>query len=267
MKIVCVGDCGIDLYQPSGERRVGGITANFARHARDLFPSEDSVQIVSCVGNDEGGDVVLGVLRNTAIDCDIERLDGMTPTQWIEVQPDGERFFTRYDPGVLAAFSFDDDRRKIIGDSDLLVAPVYLQIVGVFDSLMSIETNGLVAIDFADFLEHPDYELLKRHLDPIDIGFFGLRPDENLEPLQAIAKEAGKLFIVTLGEAGSVALSAGDRIDCPADVVASVVDTTGAGDAFAAGFLSQFCHGGDVASSMACGASVAARVVSQHGAY
>jgi sugar/nucleoside kinase (ribokinase family) len=54
MKVVCVGDCGVDHYLPSGEQRFGGITANFARHARKEFRADDEIHIVSCIGDDDG---------------------------------------------------------------------------------------------------------------------------------------------------------------------------------------------------------------------
>ena len=48
--------------------------------------------------------------------------------------------------------------------------------------------------------------------------------------------------------------------------VDEVVDTTGAGDAFAAGFLSQYCYGKDVSASLKNGASLAAGVIQRIGA-
>ena len=265
MKVVCVGDCGIDLYLPSGEKRVGGITANFARHAREQFPTDDSIRIISCVGDD--GEVVLEALQGTGIDLDIERIPGATPMQWIEVQPDGERLFTKYDAGVLGDLGFDERRQALVAESDLLVAPVYLQIVGVFDALMSIETEGSVAVDFADFLEHPNYELLSQHIDRVDIGFFGLQPDHDLAPLRSLARKHDKLFLVTLGASGSVGLSPAGDIEVPAFPVAEVLDTTGAGDAYAAGFLASYCHGAGLEAAMRHGSEVAASVVSRLGAY
>jgi fructoselysine 6-kinase len=267
VRVVCVGDCGIDYYLPSGERLVGGITANFARHARDRFPANDSICIVSCTGNDADGDAILDALRTTEIDLDITRLDGSTPVQTIEVQPDGERLFTAYDTGVLADFRFSDKQRAAIAGSELLVAPVYLQIVGLFDALMAIETRGIVAVDFADFLDHPDYALVEQHIEHIDIGFFGLQADRDLSPLRAIARANDKTFIVTLGSSGSIALSPDGDVECPAAPVDGVVDTTGAGDAFAAGFLARYCHGADLPVAMARGAAIAADVITRHGAY
>lgn len=269
MNIVCVGDCGIDHYLPTGEERLGGITANVARHARNEFPDSDEIRIVSCVGDDDGADLVLSSLAASNIDCHIERLPGATPVQLIEVEKSGEKNFIRYDEGVLRDFSFGGEARQIIGASDLLIAPVYLQIVDLFDDLMNIETTGLTVIDFADFLQHPDFELLERHLGNIDIGFFGLSVNDvsTIRHIGELAAEHNKLFIVTLGPDGSRAYSGDEQIDCPAVPLECVVDTTGAGDAYAAAFLSRYCHGGSIVDSMGHGAVVAADVIGQLGSW
>ena len=268
MNVVCVGDCGVDHYLPSGELFPGGITANFARNAKQAFPTEDTIQIISAVGDDDGAELVFSSLANSGIDCHISRLSGATPIQYIEVQPDGERKFVRYEEGVLRDFRFGEAERQIIAQSSLLVAPVYLQIVGLFDQLMSISTAGQTAIDFADFLAHPDFELLERYMEQIDIGFFGLSTADGatIAHIEDLAREHNKLFVVTLGAAGSRACLGDTRIDCAAAPVNDVIDTTGAGDAFAAGFLSRYCHGQDVQDSLAAGAALAARTIQQLGA-
>jgi sugar/nucleoside kinase (ribokinase family) len=268
MNVVCVGDCGVDHYLPSNDKLIGGITANFARHARSEFPADDAIHIISAVGDDDGASLVLSALEDSGIKCHISRLSGATPVQFIEVQPDGERNFVRYEAGVLGDFRIGDEERRIIQQSDLLVAPVYLQIVGLFDELMSIRTPGMTSIDFADFLQHPDFELLERHIDAIDIGFFGLSADDvaAIERIEDFAKKHDKLFVITLGADGSRACCGDRQFDCAAGPVDKVVDTTGAGDAFAAGFLSRHCHGHGIRESLKSGARLAALVVQRRGA-
>lgn len=267
MNVVCVGDCGVDHYLPTNERLFGGITANFARHARREFRADDVIQLVSVVGDDAGAELVLKALNASGIECHVARLPGVTPVQYIEVQADGERNFVSYEEGVLRDFRIGISERQIIERSDLLVAPVYLQIVGLFDDLMSIATSGRVAIDFADFLQHPDFGLLDKYLPHIDIGFFGLGPGDlaAIERIGDFARQHNKLLVVTLGAAGSLALQGDSRFECDAVAVGKVVDTTGAGDAFAAGFLSSYCHGGSVPASMQRAARLSAEVIQRQG--
>jgi len=269
MNVVCVGDCGIDHYLPDNDRLIGGISANFARHARNEFRSDDVIQLISCVGDDDGAGLVLAALEDSGVDCHITRLPGRTPVQYIEVQADGERQFIRYDEGVLRDFRIGDAERQIIQQSDLLVAPVYLQIVGLFDELMSIESSGLVSIDFADFLQHPEFDLLDKHLDNIDIGFFGLGVEDaaTIDRIEDLARQHGKLFVVTLGASGCRAFSGNGQFEYAAIRVGKVIDTTGAGDAFAAGFLGSYCHGGGIQSSMQHATCLAAEVIQRQGAF
>ena len=267
MKVVCVGDCGVDHYLPSGEQLFGGITANFARHARKEFRADDEIHIVSCIGDDDGAKLVRSSLAVADIDCHISTLPGTTPTQYIELEADGERNFVRYDAGVLNDFVFSQQQRDIIAGSRLLVAPVYRQIVDLFFELLSIETSGLTAIDFADFQQHPDFALLEDNIDRVDIGFFGLSVDNAaaVERIASLAAKHDKLFVTTLGANGSRAFHGARQVQCDAVPVGKVVDTTGAGDAFAAGFLSRYSHGADVDTSMQHGAQLAATIIAKLG--
>ena len=267
MKVVCVGDCGVDHYIPSGEQRFGGITANFARRARKEFRADDEVHIVSCIGEDDGANLVRSSLEETNIDCHISTLPGTTSTQFIKLEANGERNFVRYEAGVLNEFIFNQEQRDIIAGSDLLVAPVYVQIVDLFNDLLTIETRGLTAIDFADFKQHPDFALLEDNIDKVDIGFFGLSVDDVavIDRIASLAAKHSKLFVVTLGANGSRAFLGKQQTQCDAVPVSTVVDTTGAGDAFAAGFLSRYCHGASVETSMAHGARLAAKNIVEMG--
>jgi len=260
MKVVCVGDCGVDHYLPSDELRFGGITANFARHARNEFHTDDEIHIVSWIGDDDGAKQVRASLVGTGIDCHIATIPGATSTQFIELEADGERKFVRYDAGVLSDFDFSQKQREIIARSELLVAPVYVQIVDLFVELLTIETNGLTAIDFADFRQHPDFSLLENNIDKVDIGFIGLSVDDTaiVERIASLAAQHDKLFVTTLGANGSQAFHGSRTFRCDPVPVEKIIDTTGAGDAFAAGFLSRYCHGAGVDASMQHGAQLAA---------
>jgi sugar/nucleoside kinase (ribokinase family) len=73
-------------------------------------------------------------------------------------------------------------------------------------------------------------------------------------------------LVVTRSEQGAIAMLDGERVAVPAEPVAAVVDTTGAGDLFAAGFLHGQAHGRPVAESLRMGAICAAEIISHYGA-
>ncbi len=73
-------------------------------------------------------------------------------------------------------------------------------------------------------------------------------------------------LVITKGPEGAIAIENGERISIPAAPVSEVVDTTGAGDLFAAGFLAARCKGASLERCLRTGAIAAAEVISHYGA-
>ena len=74
------------------------------------------------------------------------------------------------------------------------------------------------------------------------------------------------MVVVTLGAAGSLAWFRGEEYARKAAAVPTVVDTTGAGDAFAAAFLAAWLRQQDVDIALRAGTELAAIAVQQEGA-
>lgn len=83
--------------------------------------------------------------------------------------------------------------------------------------------------------------------------------------VSAIAPKVGTL-VVTRSEDGALATRAGQRADVPAEPIQKLVDTTGAGDLFAAGFLVGEARGLALEKSLRLGAICAAEVIQHYGA-
>ncbi|MDZ7587497.1 MAG: PfkB family carbohydrate kinase, partial [Patescibacteria group bacterium] len=94
MKVVYVGDCGVDDY--NGKLYPGGCALNTAYYANQAGLKID---LVSCVGNDKNSQIPL------KINSQIHQLMGKTPKQKIKVLPSGEKKFVGYYPGVLSEFN------------------------------------------------------------------------------------------------------------------------------------------------------------------
>ena len=73
-------------------------------------------------------------------------------------------------------------------------------------------------------------------------------------------------LVVTKGAHGAIAIENGQRIEIPAAPVNEVVDTTGAGDLFAAGFLTARCKGATLERCLWTGAIAAGEVIQHYGA-
>jgi sugar/nucleoside kinase (ribokinase family) len=112
-------------------------------------------------------------------------------------------------------------------------------------------------------------DLIKNHVDILfanESEICSLYETKDFE--EAAGKVSGEceVAVLTRSEKGAVVITAKDRVSVPAAPVAKVVDTTGAGDLFAAGFLFGFTHGKDMATCAKLGALAAAEIISHFGA-
>jgi sugar/nucleoside kinase (ribokinase family) len=84
----------------------------------------------------------------------------------------------------------------------------------------------------------------------------------------AVAAVKGKveILVVTRSEKGAIAVTGAERAEVAAEPVDKVVDTTGAGDLFAAGFLFGYTRRLNLTDSLRIGAVAAAEVISHYGA-
>lgn len=83
--------------------------------------------------------------------------------------------------------------------------------------------------------------------------------------IESLSRHVATL-VITRGAEGAVAVEKGDRAEMAAAPVERIVDTTGAGDLFAAGFLAARCRGRELKACLETGAIAAAEVISHFGA-
>lgn len=89
---------------------------------------------------------------------------------------------------------------------------------------------------------------------------------EDFEAGMAALSPKVPTLVVTRSEKGAHAVSGGEHAHVPAEPIARVVDTTGAGDLFAAGFLFGYVRDKPLAECLTLGAVCAAEVISHYGA-
>lgn len=136
------------------------------------------------------------------------------------------------------------ERRKIAFTlSDSIALP------GRRESLAKLVADGAVDILFAN-----EYEA--KLMAGVD----------DSETAIALLSKQVETLVLTKGPEGAMAVSGADRIEVPAAPVPEVVDTTGAGDQFAAGFLAAHVAGADLEHCLKGGARAAASVITHVGA-
>lgn len=114
-----------------------------------------------------------------------------------------------------------------------------------------VEIIGSGGVDLLFMNDHEATQLTGEH----DLG----------QALAMLSSKVGTL-VVTRGAKGAVGVKAGAQVEIAPVPIERVVDTTGAGDLFAAGFLAARCRGRDLRGCLETGAICAAEIISHFGA-
>jgi len=117
------------------------------------------------------------------------------------------------------------------------------------DDFRALINDGLIDILFAN---------------EVELG--AITGEEDFDAGIAALKDKVPTLVVTRSEKGAVAISGGETASVAAEPVDAVVDTTGAGDLFAAGFLAGYVKGESLETSLKMGAIAAAEIISHYGA-
>lgn len=269
-RVTAVGYCGVDRYVDQDMVQPGGISLNFAVHAKRVFPSTYDVGVVGAVGEDQYGQVIEKVLKDNEIHNWLEKKSGQTSVLDLSQSEAGEKIFLSYEPGVLQGYVIGHEQANILISSDLVMAVLFSQIEPLFHSVLATRPLKFLATDFNNLFGYSDpYKTVEKYIADIDIGFFGLdiKDKQLISDLKEVSKSAGKILVITLGENGSLAFDHGKQVSVPAFPVERVIDTAGAGDAFAAMFLSYYLMTGNVRESLRAGNVYAATIVQKVGTY
>lgn len=263
-KFIYVGDCGVDLIDK--KIRPGGCALNVSYHLHSL---KQNIDVLTWIGNDDRSGIVVKKLSEIGASKDgVHQISGKTPTQFVSIQPSGEKKFESYEAGVLSSAKLTTADKDFINQHHILITLCYSQIADLFDQVTHVEFDGLKVVDFmslADF--NFDLNFVKKYLNWFDIALFGL--DENqtelIDQIKTMALQHKKLCIVTLGSAGSKVFWGESEYFQPTKAT-KVVDTTGCGDAYLAGFLSEFVQSQNVEQAMNSGSNLAAQASTYLGA-
>jgi sugar/nucleoside kinase (ribokinase family) len=195
------------------------------------------------------------------------------------VTDDGERTMATH-LGVASTFGPEDLDEELVARAQVVYLEGYLwdlepaiaamrraiEVAHASDSLVALSVSDPFCVQRhqREFLEllHGDVDVLFANEDETMLLFGTPTFDDALVAVE----ETGLLAALTRGPAGSVVVAASGPVHIPADPVEHVVDTTGAGDLFAAGFLYGLTHGKDPESCARLGGLCAAEVISHIGA-
>ena len=89
---------------------------------------------------------------------------------------------------------------------------------------------------------------------------------KNFEDVIEFGKQLGKILIITRGEKGSIAIKNQEIIECQSEPNLKIVDLTGAGDLFAAGFLHGLINNISTKESLEKGTTMSSKIIQKVGA-
>ena len=197
----------------------------------------------------------------------------------IFITPDSERTMCTY-LGISSQLSKEDINEDYIKGYEIIFLEGYLWDKGISEEMfkhvinLAKKNNIKVAMSLSDIFcvtRHREdfYKLLKNDLD-ILIGneheINELIQKNNLLDSMNELKNINKLIIITRSENGSVAVLNNEITNCESIKVDKILDLTGAGDLFAAGFLKEYLYKSSIKKCLLTGSKLAAQVIQKIGA-
>lgn len=269
------------LYAHMGPAREisGGCAGNTAAGVAALG---GRAGFVGQVAPDQLGEFYIHDLRSAGVEFTTPPLDVGVPTarSMILVTPDGQRTMNTFLGAAQHLPSSALDEEQIRAASAIyLEGYLWDPETPRYAMIRAIEVARAAGRKVAFTLS--DTFCIDRHRDGFNQLIDGGRIDvlfANEAEIQALAgvahldsaieKVRGKVetLVVTRSEKGALATRGTEWTDVPAEPVREVVDTTGAGDLFAAGFLAGYTRGRPLEVSLKLGAIAAAEVIQHYGA-
>ena len=198
-----------------------------------------------------------------------------TGTCLILITPDSERTMCTF-LGIAGKINKDDVDIHSVKNSEVTFLEGYLWDEGepksAFD--IAIENSNKVAMSLSDLfcVERHKPHFLNLIKNKLDITFANeqeitsLIDAKNFEEVISFAKQLGKITIITRGEKGSIAINKNEVIECESEKDLKIIDLTGAGDLFAAGFLHGYINKLGTKESLKKGTEMSSRVIQKIGA-
>jgi sugar/nucleoside kinase (ribokinase family) len=198
-----------------------------------------------------------------------------TGTCLVLITPDSERTMCTF-LGTAGKINEKDVDINAIKNSEIIFLEGYLWDEGdpkkAFNK--AIDNANKVAMSLSDQFcvdrHKPHFlDLVKNKLDITfanEQEIISLIDAKNFDEVINFSKELGKLIVLTRGEKGAIAIQGNDVVECDAKKNLKIVDLTGAGDLFAAGFLHGHVNKLSIKESLQKGTEMSSKVIQQIGA-
>ena len=204
-----------------------------------------------------------------------KREDLPTGTCLILITPDSERTMCTF-LGTAGKINKTDINTQAIKNSEITFLEGYLWDEGepkeAFNEAINFSNKAAMSLSDKFCVDRHKKNFLDLVQNKLDITFANeqeileLIDTENFDDVISFGKRLNKTLVITRSDKGSVAIDQGEVTVCKSQTNLEILDLTGAGDLFAAGFLHGFINKKSIKESLTKGTQMASKIIQQIGA-
>ena len=257
------------------EKTVAG--GSVANSIVGLSQLNNKVGFIGKINDDELGNKYQEGLEKEKVSYFYSKKKELLPTGTclILITPDSERTMFTY-LGIAGKINDLDIKEKTLQESDMIFLEGYLWDEGEPQKAFNkaIKYSNKVAMTLSDkfCVDRHRVNFLELVKHKLDITFaneqemISLIEAKNFDDVVTFAKELKKLVVITRGEKGAIAIFGEKTIEVGVKTNLNIIDLTGAGDLFAAGFLHGYINGLPTKDSLEKGTELSSKIIQKMGA-
>jgi len=275
MKLVDEAEFKKLLFNLKIEETIAG--GSVANSIVGLSQLGNAVSYIGKVNNDDLGNKYEKSLTNEKVKYCYQKKKESIPTGTclILITPDSERTMCTF-LGIAGKISDKDIDENAVKNSKLIFLEGYLWDEGepkrAFNKAISISKKKAMSLSDQFCVERHKKSFFDLVKNKLDITFaneqeiLSLIDGKSFNEVITFGKQAGKLLVITRGEKGSIAIQKSEVIQCDSKKDLKIVDLTGAGDLFAAGFLHGHVNNLSLKESLEKGTEMSSKIIQKIGA-
>ena len=237
----------------------------------------NTVSFIGKVNNDELGNKYEKSLTNEKVKYCYQKKEESIPTGTclILITPDSERTMCTF-LGIAGKIADEDIDENAVKNSELIFLEGYLWDEGepktAFNKAISISKKTVMSLSDQFCVERHKksfFDLVNNKLDITlanEQEILSLIDAKSFNEVISFGKQLGKLLVITRGEKGSIAIQKNEVVECNSKKDLKIIDLTGAGDLFAAGFLHGHINNLSIKESLEQGTEMSSKIIQKIGA-
>ena len=235
------------------------------------------VSFIGKVNDDELGNKYEKSLTNEKVKyCYQKKEEAIsTGTCLILITPDSERTMCTF-LGIAGKVSDKDIDENAVKNSELIFLEGYLWDEGepkkAFNKAINLSEKKTMSLSDQFCVERHKKSFFDLVKNKLDITFaneqeiLSLIDAKSFDEVISFGKQLGKLLVITRGKKGSIAIQKNEVVECDTQKNLKIVDLSGAGDLFAAGFLHGHVNKLSIKESLEKGTEMASKIIQKIGA-